>query len=85
LNAKSLPPRPAGATVVAAMLSVLISTGLLSGVARIFMHDGRPLQSVVAAERSCAPPAFRSERDACVRAVLDATYHRRIASTSAYR
>jgi hypothetical protein len=86
MKAKSLPPRPARATVVAAVLSVLISTALLSGVARLFLHDGRPLQSAVAAERACGATAFLSDRDACVRALLAATYHRRIASrASAYR
>jgi hypothetical protein len=66
MNVQSLPPRPVVVTVVAAMLSVLISTGLLLGVARLFLDDGAPLQSAVAAERSsegigmCAmSPEFR--------------------------
>ena len=53
MKAKSLPSRPAVVTIVAAMLSVLISTGLLLGVARLFLDDGVPLQNVVAAVRSC--------------------------------
>jgi hypothetical protein len=41
---------PIGATVAAAALSILITIGLLVAVAGLFLHDGTPLQNVVAAK-----------------------------------
>jgi hypothetical protein len=81
MNAKpSLPRRPVGTTVAAAVLSILIAIGLLTSVAAMFQHDGAPLEHVVIAERACSEYAFVSERESCMRSFLAASRVRNVAS-----
>ena len=55
---------------IAAVLSVVISAGLLGGVGGLFQSEGIPFGKVVTAERNCGDHAFLSERQECVRAEL---------------
>jgi hypothetical protein len=81
MNTKPVLPRShIGTTIVAAALSFLIAIGLLTAVAGLFLDEGTPLQNVVIAERACSEFTFISEREACVRSFLAASYHRRLAS-----
>ena len=47
---------------IAALLSAVISGGLLGAVSNLFHSDGIPFGNVVAAERTCRDHAFVSER-----------------------
>ena len=80
MNNNSILDRPLCATIVAAALSFLVTTGLFTAVAGLFQRDGTPFQNVVIAERSCSDPAFVSERQACVRSIVAAARVRRVAS-----
>jgi hypothetical protein len=73
-------PSHIGMTLAAAALSISIAIGLLTAVAGLFLHEGTPLQKVVIAEHACRESAYSSEREACVRSFLAASYHRRLAS-----
>jgi len=66
--------RDIGTTVVAAALAMVIALGLLAGVANLFLHDGLLLQNVAMAERACRGYSYVSEREACVRWLLAASY-----------
>ena len=72
--------RRLGTAIVAATLSFLVTTGLFTAVAGLFLRNGTPLQNVATAERSCSDSAFVSEREACVRSFLAAAHDRRLAS-----
>jgi len=65
-----LPRRHPVASVLAAVLSVVIVLALLGGVTESFQRDGAPFEHLVAAEHACANCAYVSEREACVRAYL---------------
>ena len=80
MNIQPVLPRPLGTTSVAAALSFLITIGLFTAVAGLFLRDGTPLHNVAMAERACSELAFVSEREACVRSFLTAAYDRRVAS-----
>ena len=80
MNINPVLARPVGTTVVAAALSLLVTTGLFTAVAGLLLRDGTPLQNVAIAERSCSDLAFVSEREACVRSFLAAARDRRVAS-----
>ncbi|HEX7273588.1 MAG TPA: hypothetical protein VF420_15690, partial [Casimicrobiaceae bacterium] len=55
---------------VAALLSAVISAGLLGAVSSLFRSDGLPFGNVLAAERACRNNDFVSEREECVRREL---------------
>jgi len=55
---------------IAALLSAVISAGLLGAVSGLFHSDGIPFGRVVAAERTCRDHAFGSQREECVRREL---------------
>ena len=76
----TLPRTPLGATVAAAALAIIIASGLLGGVAALFLNDGTPFEQAVIAERACSGFAFVSEREACVRAFVAAADRRTVAS-----
>ena len=80
MNMNLVLTRPIGTTIVAAALSFLVTTGLFTAVAGLFLRDGTPLQNVAIAERACSDLAFVSEREACVRLFLAAARDRRVAS-----
>jgi hypothetical protein len=80
MNANPVLARPLGTTIVAAALSFLVTIGLFTAVADLFLRDGTPLQNVAIAERACSELAFVSEREACVRSFLAAAYDRHVAS-----
>jgi len=61
--------RDAATRVVAAIMSAVISLGLLGAVAGSFRGQGVPLERLAAVERACADRAYASERDACMRAL----------------
>jgi len=71
---------PLGAALVAATLSLIIAGGLMAGVANLFLSEGFPLAEAGAAALVCSEYAFVSEQQACVQALADASYHRRVAS-----
>src|SRR5262245_18599392 len=52
---------------VAAALAAIITVGIFSGVTELLLHEGRPLEHLVAAERACAGHEYVSEREACMR------------------
>jgi len=54
-------------TVGAATLATLITVGILSVVANLFQSRGAPMERLAAAERACAPHAYQSEREACMK------------------
>jgi hypothetical protein len=71
MNAKiTLAPPRFLSCFIAAVLSAVISAGLLSAVSGLFYSDGMPFGKVVAAERTCREHAFVSEREECVRREL---------------
>ena len=71
MNAKPVLARPhVVTTIVAAALSALTATGLLSAVIGLFQRDGAPFEQVVIAEHACRNYAFVSEREVCVRLYL---------------
>ena len=81
MNRKPILARPSvGMTLFTVTLSLLITTVLLTGVTELFLLDGTPFQQVVIADRACSEAKFVSERAACVRAFLAASYHRQVAS-----
>lgn len=81
MNAKPTLARPhVVTTIVAAALSSLIAIGLLTAVVGLFERAGTPFEQVVIAEHACTNYAFVSEREACVRLFLAASYVRNIAS-----
>ena len=55
---------------IAALLSAVISAGLLGAISGLFCSAGIPFGKVVAAERTCRDHAFVSEREECVRREL---------------
>ena len=65
---------------IAALLSAVISAGLLGAVSGLFHRDGIPFGRVVAAERTCRDHAFVSEREDCVRRELAGPIRTMIAS-----
>ena len=68
MNAKlTLAPPRFLSCFIAALLSAVISAGLLGAVSGLFHSDGIPFGRVVAAERTCRDHAFVSEREECVR------------------
>jgi hypothetical protein len=69
-----------GATLVAATLSFIIAGGLMTGVANLFLREGFPLADAAAAARACSEYTFVSEQQACMQSLVDAAYHRRVAS-----
>jgi hypothetical protein len=74
MNVKPTLEHPSSATVaVAAMLSTTIAIGTLSAVVVLFQRDGAPLERVAVAERACAGKVYVSEREACMRELLDAS------------
>ena len=71
MNAKPTLARPRFLTCfIAALLSAVISAGLLGAVSGLFHSDGIPFGKVVVVERTCRDRAFVSERDECVRREL---------------
>ena len=52
---------------IAALLSAVISAGLLGAVSGLFYSAGIPFGRVIAAERTCRDHAFVSEREEGVR------------------
>jgi len=67
MNAKPTLARPHFLPcLIAALLSAVISAGLLGAVSGLFRSDGFPFGSVLAAERTCRDNAFMSEREECV-------------------
>ena len=71
MNAKPTLARPRFLQCfVGALLSAVISAGLLGAVSSLFHSEGTPFGNVVAAERSCRNHAFVSERAECVRREL---------------
>jgi hypothetical protein len=63
MNAKPTLARPRFLPCfIAALLSAVISAGLLGAVSGLFHSDGIPFGKVVAAERPCRDHAFVSER-----------------------
>jgi len=63
------PFRPnAVVAILAAVLALFVTTGLLGSVTALLLRNGVPLQNDAAAERACGDVAYASERDACVRA-----------------
>ena len=68
MNAKPTLARPHFLPcLIAALLSAVISAGLLGAVGDLFHSDGIPFGKIVAAERNCRDRAFGSERGECVR------------------
>jgi len=65
---------------IAALLSAVISVGLLGAVSGLFHSDGNPFGRVAAAERTCRDHAFVSEREECVRRELAGPTRAMIAS-----
>ena len=65
-----LPRRHPVASVLAAVLSVVIVLALLGAVTELFQRDGAPFEQLVAAEHACTNYAYASEREACVRVYL---------------
>jgi hypothetical protein len=65
---------------IAALLSAVISAGLLGVVSSLFRSDGLPFGNVVAAERACRDRAFVSAREECVRRELAGAVRAMIAS-----
>jgi hypothetical protein len=80
MNTKPVLTRPLGTAIVAAASSFLITIGLFTAVAGLFLREGTPLHNVAIAERACSDVAFVSERGVCMRLFLAAAYDRRIAS-----
>jgi hypothetical protein len=76
----SLSSRPAAIHFVAATLAGAVAIALVAGTASLFLHDGKPMQQLVAAERACADRAYVSERDACMREFLPAARAPHVAS-----
>ena len=75
MNTKPVPGRRSvGSTVVAAALAMVIALGLLGSVANLFLRDDLLLQNVAMAERECRGYSYVSEREACVRWLLAASY-----------
>jgi hypothetical protein len=72
--------RRVGAALVAATLSFIIAGSLMTGVVNLFVHEGFPLAETAAAARTCSEYAFVSEQQACIQTLVDASYHRRVAS-----
>lgn len=54
-------------TVAAAALAATIATGILSAIVNLFQIRGAPMQRLVAAERACAPHAYQSARETCMK------------------
>jgi len=65
---------------IAALLSAVVSAGLLGAVGGLFHSDGIPFGKVVAAERICRDRAFVSEREERVRRELAGPIRAMIAS-----
>ena len=83
MNAKPALARPPFLPCfIAAMLSVVISAGLLGGVGGLFHSDGVPFGKVIAAERSCQDDAVASGRADCLRRELAGPIQATIASPS---
>jgi len=81
MNAKPTLARPQFLPCfVAALLSAVISAGLLGTVSGLFHNDGVPFGRIVAAERTCRDHAFVSEREQCVRRELAGPMRAMIAS-----
>lgn len=81
MNAKPALARPHFLPcTIAALLSAVISAGLLGAVSGLFHSDGIPFGKVVAAERTCRDHAFVSEREECVRRELSGPIGAMIAS-----
>ena len=71
MNAKPTLARPRFLTCfIAALLSAVISAGLLGAVSGLFQSAGIPFGKVVVAERPCRDHAFVSEREECMRREL---------------
>ena len=71
MNAKPTLARPRFLTCfIAALLSAVISAGLLGAVSGLFQSAGIPFGKVVVAERPCRDHAFVSEREECIRSEL---------------
>ena len=71
MNAKPTLARPRFLPCfIGALLSAVISAGLLGAVSSLFHRAGVPFAKVVAAERACRDHAFVSEREECVRREL---------------
>ena len=71
---------PIGSTLAAVALSIAVTTLLLGGVTALFTCDGVPLWTAGIAERACTQYSYWSEREACVRTLLAASYHPGVAS-----
>ena len=81
MNAKPVFARPCFLLCfIAALLSAVISAGLLAAVSGLFHSDGIPFGKVVAAERACRNRVFVSEREECVRRELGGPIRAMIAS-----
>jgi hypothetical protein len=70
-----LPRRHPVASVLAAVLSVVIVLALLGGVTESFQRDGAPFEQLVAAEHACTDYAYVSEREECSRVPRDGAPH----------
>jgi hypothetical protein len=81
MNAKPTFPRSSSISItIAAALATFIAIGLLTAVALLFQHDGKPLERLAAAERACTQNAYVSEREACMRERLAAARLSSVAS-----
>lgn len=80
MNGKPLLARPhLGTKIVAAALSSLITIGVFTVIARLFLGDGTRWAQAVIAARACNDAEFVAEREACTRAVI-ALHTQRVAS-----
>jgi len=78
MNLKQSPS--AALTVTAATLATLIGVGILWTTVTLFQSRGAPLENLAAAGRACAPHAYQSERDSCIRQRLAEAQRARVAA-----
>lgn len=71
-SAPTVTAKEAISTFVTAALASFIAMAILSGVAFVFLREGKPLQRLAAAERACAHYSYLSERKVCMNAWLAA-------------
>jgi hypothetical protein len=71
---------PVAVTVAGAVLAFVVALGLFGALAGLFLHDGRPLEALVVAERACSESAYVSEREACIRSFVALSHRPRVAS-----
>ena len=65
---------------IAAALAGVVSIGLLSALAALFLSAGTPMARLVEAERVCVEHRYVSERESCIRDWLAASSAKAVAS-----